>query len=115
MSGQSYLPSALQDFREARQRAALNELLGRLRGRSVALLSYDEVLKHLKPTGSAERGLKEIPLDAIAGSVGRAQDFTRDFLPRRQVNEERWARVRMAVTDPAHSGLPPIQVYQIGE
>src|SRR5688572_26022464 len=106
-------PTAIQDFREARQRASLNALLGRLTGRSVGLLSYDDVLKHLRPTGSADVGLREIPLDAIAGSVGRSADFTRDFLPRRDSDEERWARVRSAVADPASRGLPPIQVYQI--
>lgn len=108
-------PSAIQDFREARQRAGLRELLARLTGRSVALLSYDDVLRRLRPTGSAEVGLREIPLDAIAGSVGRSLDFTRDFLPRRDSDEERWSRVRAAVADPAGAGLPPIRVYQIGE
>jgi nucleotide-binding universal stress UspA family protein len=109
------MPSAVHDFHEARQRAALGELLARLRGRSQALLSYDEVVRHLKPTGSAERGLRDIPLDAITGSVGRTQDFTREFLPRRDEDQERWARVRVAVTDPNRAGLPPIKVYQIGE
>lgn len=115
VSSLAQMPTAVQDFRAARQRAALGELLGRLRGRSVALLSYEEVVRHLKPTGSAERGLRDIPLAAIAGSVGRSLDFTRDFLPRRDNDEERWARVRVAVTNPARGGLPPIQVYQLGE
>ena len=114
-SAQVRLPTAVEDFREARQRAGLNELMARLRGRSVSLLNYDDVVRHLRPTSSAERGLKDIPLDAIAGSVGRSQDYTRDFLPRRDTDEERWARVRVAVTDPFRSGLPPIQVYQIGD
>lgn len=109
------MPSAVQDFHDARQRAALKELLARLRGRSTALLSYDDVVRRLRPVGSAERGLKEIPLDAIAGSVSRASDFTRDFLPRREVDRERWARVRVAATNPFRTGLPPIQVYQIGD
>src|SRR5687768_11518085 len=51
------MPTAIQDFREARQRAGLNALLARLRGRSVSLLNYDEVVRHLRPTSSAERGL----------------------------------------------------------
>jgi nucleotide-binding universal stress UspA family protein len=109
------MPTALQDFRQARQRAALAELLARLRGRRTSLLAYDEVVRRLRPTGSADRGLREIPLDAIAGSVGRSDDYTRDFLPRRDNDRERWARVRVAVTDPGQTGLPPIRVYQIGE
>jgi nucleotide-binding universal stress UspA family protein len=107
--------SAVDDFRQARRQAGLREVLGRLTGRSTELLSYDEVVRRLKATGSAERGLQEIPLDAIAGSVGRPNDFTRDFLPRHDSDENRWARVRAATIDPNVGGLPPIKVYQIGD
>jgi nucleotide-binding universal stress UspA family protein len=113
-SDQSIL-SAVEDFRRARQQAALRDVLARLTGRSTELLSYDEVVRRLKTTGSAERGLREIPIDAIAGSVGRPNDFTRDFLPRNDSDQNRWARVRRATTDPEVGGLPPIRVYQIGD
>ena len=108
------LVAALDDFRRARQRAALEQVLGRLTGRPVDLLSYDDVTRQLKTVGRADRGLRDIPLDAITGSVGRPNDFTRDFLPRNDADEARWARVRAAVTDPAAGGLPPIELYQIG-
>lgn len=60
-----------------------------------------------------ERGLEEIPLDAIVGSAGRYSDFTREFLPLQDANQERWVRVKKAVSD--LSGVPPIEVYRIGE
>ncbi len=107
--------TAVEDFRRARRQAALREVLARLTGRSTELLSYDEVVGRLNATGSAARGLQEIPIDAIAGSVGRPNDFTRDFLPRNDSDENRWARVRRATTDLDRGGLPPIQVYQIGD
>jgi nucleotide-binding universal stress UspA family protein len=106
--------SAKEDFRRARQKAALQEIVARLTGKSTALLSYEEVARKLRAAGQASRGLKEIPLDAIVGSVGRYVDFTRDFLPRQDSDEQRWAGVKMAATDPDRSGLPPIDVYQIG-
>ncbi len=109
------LMSAIYDFRRARQRAALQQVLARLTGRSVDLLSYDEVARRLKTVGRADRGVRDIPLDAITGSVSRPNDFTRDFLPRQDYDENRWARVRVAATDPAAGGLPPIEVYQIGD
>ena len=31
------------------------------------------------------------PLDAIVGSVGRYQDFTRTFLPKHDSDQDRWA------------------------
>jgi nucleotide-binding universal stress UspA family protein len=111
-SGQ--LSSAIQDFYRARQRAAMQAVLSRLTGKSVALLSYNEVLQHLKSTGSSERGVHEIPLAAIVGSVGRYTDFTRDFLPTHDALAERWARIKTVVGDP-NSAMPPIEVYQIGE
>jgi nucleotide-binding universal stress UspA family protein len=107
------LGSAIADFRHARNQAELKELLARLRGKSIELLSFDEVRKKLKLKGGVSRGIKEIPLDAIVGSVGRYTDFTRDFLPLREATLDRWTRVNVATSGMV--GLPPIEVYQIGE
>ena len=105
--------SAIADFHRARGRADLKELLARLKGESNQLLSYEEVRQKLQLQGGMERGVRDIPLDAIVGSVGRYEDFTRDFLPRGRIQPERWARVRLAATGLV--GLPPIEVYQIGD
>lgn len=105
--------SALEDFRRARRRAALEVILSRLTGKSTDLLPYEQVSQMLKVTESEPRGLREIPLDAIVGSVGRYTDFTRSFLPRTDATQERWARIEIASGDPR--GLPPIDVYQIGQ
>jgi nucleotide-binding universal stress UspA family protein len=104
---------AIYDFHKARSQAALKEILARITGESTQLLSFDEVCQKLKVKGSFVRGLRDIPLDAIIGSVGRYNDFTRDFLPKQDMDEARWARVRLAATDLV--GLDPIEVYQIGE
>ncbi len=104
---------AVMDFRSARRKVALKRVLARLSGKSTDLLSYEDVRKKLKATETSKRELKEIPLDSIVGSVGRYKDFTRDFLPRQDSASGRWARVKVAVT--ALGGLPPIEVYQIGE
>jgi nucleotide-binding universal stress UspA family protein len=104
---------AVEDFRQARRDAALEEIVARLRGRSAALLPFEQVRQQLKARGSQVRGLQEIRLDAIVGSVGRYSDFTRSFLPRRDSDEERWARVQVAMSDLGQ--FSPIDVYQIGE
>ena len=108
-------PSAVADFHRARRQAALQAIVARLTGRSVELLSYDDVSKKLRPIGSADRGLREIPLDAIVGSVGRYADFTQTFLPRHDSDAQRWAKVKTAMREQGLSALPPIEVYQIGE
>ena len=104
---------AIVDFRDARRKAAMREIMGRLTGKSTELLSYEEVRQQLRALESGKVGLREIPLDAIVGSVGRYTDFTRDFLPLHDSDQGRWARV-MAVTT-GLTGTPPIEVYKIGE
>jgi nucleotide-binding universal stress UspA family protein len=107
------LSAAIDDFHRARGLAALKEILAHITGETTQLLSFDEVRQMLKVKGSYEKGLRDIPLDAIVGSVGRYNDFTRDFLPKQEVDESRWARVKIAAT--GLTGLDPIEVYQIGE
>jgi nucleotide-binding universal stress UspA family protein len=105
--------SAVRDFQRARQQAALEAILARLTGRSVDLLSYDEVRKKLGAREASVQELKDIPIDAIVGSVGRYQDFTRGFLPKHDSDEGRWAQVYVAVD--GQRGLPPIEAYQLGD
>ncbi|MFL7839235.1 MAG: universal stress protein [Candidatus Promineifilaceae bacterium] len=112
MSAKSY-EQALQDFRRARQEAALRQLLSRFLGRSDQLLAYRDLSDKLNITDTFEHGVQEIPLKAIVGSVGRADDFTRDFLPKRDSDAERWANVKAAVIE--MRGWRPIDVYKIGD
>ncbi len=104
--------NAVSDFRDARRRAAIQDLLARFRGKTSNLLPFDETKRMLKGRSAIYLGLKEIPLDAITGSVGRYMDFTRSFLPRRGTDEYRWARVKANIP---HTGFNPIEVYQVGE
>src|ERR1051325_7458120 len=106
---QSY-QTALRDFSDARAKASMQEVLARLTGKSNELLSYEEVAEKLKLNVRSESGVKEIPLDAIVGSVGRYTDFTRSFLPRYDSTKERWARVKAVIDEPGGTGLPPIDV-----
>jgi len=104
--------SAVNDFYRARNQATLKEIIARFSGKSTELLSYEDVRQKLRAKRSIERGLQDIPLDAIVGSVGRYSDFTRDFLPRHDADKERWTGVKLAVQGLV--GLPPIDVYQLG-
>jgi hypothetical protein len=92
--------AAIHDFHSARQKAAVQEVLARFTGKSTQLLSYEDVAEKLKLRGRSERGVQNIPLDAIVGSVGRYTDFTRTFLPRRADDRERWAGVKAAKLSP---------------
>lgn len=107
--------SIMRDFRRARRQAALEAILSRLRGNSDDLLPYEEVRRKLGGGEAQPRGVQDIPLDAIIGSVGRYPDFTRRFLPRHDSDKDRWARVKMIMSAPGQAGLPPIEVYKIGD
>jgi nucleotide-binding universal stress UspA family protein len=104
---------AAADFRRARRRADLREVLSALGAREAPLLSYDDVRKRLHAVESPAIVLEDVPLDAIVGSVGRTVDFTREFLPRSDADKDRWVGVKVAMT--GLSGTPPIDVYRIGD
>ena len=107
------LVGAIEDFRRARFRAKVEQVLARLTGESADLLEYDEVRKKLRASGQVSRGLQDIPIENIVGSVGRYADFTRSFLPRQDEDERRWAGVKMAME--GLTGVPAIEVYKIGD
>lgn len=106
---------AIDDFHKARSRARLQYLWASITGQSKELLHFDEISNRLHSTGSSSKGVKEIPVASIVGSVNRYQDFNRNFLPLRDSDMARWARVKSLMTSPGSPGLPPILVYKIGE
>ena len=66
------------------------------------------------PRGSARPGVREIPLEAIAGSLepARAAEFDHAFRPAPQTRS-RWLRVWQA--EQRGAGLPPISVTAVGD
>ncbi len=106
--------AAIEDFHRAHQKAVTQEILSKATGKSTDLLSYDTVRKELKLHNTAiDRGLHEIPIDAIIGSAGRYEDFTKSFFPKRSSDEGRWARVKVAIE--SMTGVPPIEVYKVDQ
>jgi len=113
MTDENAYALAIQDFHKARRKADMQNLLSMLTGRSRDLLSYEEVRQKLRALEGNRSELKDIPINDIVGSVGRYSDFNRDFLPRHENDLERWSRVMVEAT--GSIGMPPIDVYQIGE
>ena len=104
---------AFSSAARARRRASLAR---RLRGASAScgrLAVHDE--RTLRPAPAvAGVGLREIPLDAISGTLepNRAAQFDRDFRPAAQART-RWQRVWLA--EQHGMQLPPISVIQVGD
>jgi len=101
-------------WNQARRKAFWSRLSGALglSGMPVNLLSFEEVQRKLRLTQNAYRGLQQVPLDKIVGSVGRYHDFTRTFLPLVESDSIRWQRVAELQME---SGLPPIELYKVGD
>ncbi|MGB2956353.1 MAG: universal stress protein [Anaerolineales bacterium] len=109
-----YIPSlanTAEDFRDARRRAALENIWGTLTGSSKHLIQFHQVEDQLQYEQTQKLGLVDIPLDAIVGSVSRPRDFTRKFFPREAVDPERWQRVKLKMDQQ----IRPIDVYQIDQ
>ena len=104
---------AQKEFDRARNQAIWQQALGFLQRKNYNLIDYDEVRKRLAKTVNALPVQKDIPIDAIVGSVSRNNDFTRTFLPKMDYDKNRWVNVRLA--NESMEGVPPIDVYQIGE
>ncbi len=103
------------EFRQARLRGFLEQIMGFFRRHEVHLLSFDEVIEKLRLHETSYLGLKDIPVKHIVGSTGRYQEFTRHFFPCSldQRDRERWRSIyTLAVTG---KGFPPIDVYQVDQ
>lgn len=102
-----------ESFFRAHNRARRGEMFARLGRKPTSLLPFEVLSGILKGYDAVQRPQSEmVPLDKIAGSVGRYRDFTRDFLPKSTSMAERWARVEEAME--SLEGTPPVELFRIG-
>ncbi len=109
----STIAQTTTEYNAARRKAFVEEMLSHVTGRPSDLLPFEEVRQSLRLQDSTYKGLHEIELDKIVGSVGRYRDFTRTFLPKSDRSEDRWRRVDAVTHDMV--GTPPIEVFKIGD
>lgn len=74
------------------------------------LLSFTAVKKTLNLHVAQDRGIVEIDIDDIVGSVGRFNEFSRTFKPKHKFTEERWRRVAESYHQ---KGYDPIKVFKV--
>lgn len=99
-------------FDAARRAALIRELLKPLHRQPRELLSFDEIRRQLQLRHLVDRGLQDVQLDQIVGSLGRADEFDREFLPRREALRERWQQIEDLAEGPI--GFPPVELYKVG-
>lgn len=106
---------ALEDFKRARGKAAMQRFWAGVKGESLDLLQFDEISAKLHAVNKSGKVLESVPLSKIIGSVGRTSDFDRNFLPLSDADEQRWANVKTHMISPMSHGLPPVDLYKIGK
>jgi len=114
--GQNYqqrLNEGRTKFQSVYNKAFWRELLSQLTGRHQDLLNFDEIRSRLHLHEEHYEGVRDVPLEQIAGSVGRYKDFTATFLPRKSGMKERWSRVYALAN--SLEGPPPIELYKVGD
>jgi hypothetical protein len=110
-----YQTQITDDFDSARQRAFLKRVRALLFGHpdKLRLLSFDEVKRTVGCSAEAYIGQRTVPVSAIIGSVGRYQDFDREFLPVRRSSRQRWQNIDKAYYE--NVSLPAVQLYKVGD
>jgi hypothetical protein len=103
---------ARSDFRSARRRAFLHDILAALKGERNTLLDYDEVKDKLRVGGPIYKGVQTVRVDQILGSLNRYQEFDRVFLPRQEQTSDRWQNISRAFY--REISLPPVVLYKVG-
>lgn len=112
MQNQSYLQiRATHDFESIRRQAQLSRLWHNLAGRAQTLLPFGPVFRRLPNRTGIYRGIQEIPLEQVVGSVGRADEFDRAFRPLKNSLRQRWVNIRVLQ---GRRGWQAIQVRQVG-
>ena len=107
-----YSYNSSQNFDKARGKARLSLILDTFAPDRKRLLSYDEVRDIIKPKSEAYQGIRQVEIAKIVGSEGRYNDFTKAFLPKRELLRTRWESIDMAHANDIN--LPPVRLYELG-
>jgi hypothetical protein len=105
--------SGYSTFEKARRHEIARRLTRLVRGKDAdTLLPLDEVRDKLGLHEQWYVGIQTIPVAKIVGTVDRAADFDRTFLPKRNAMEERWRRVEQTF---ATEAFPPIITFKVDD
>ncbi|GAB4450110.1 MAG: hypothetical protein Kow0031_32560 [Anaerolineae bacterium] len=111
MELRKYRLDATSEFERARMAARWQGFWSKIRRHTTAcLLPFKEIERWL-PQQRLYRGISEIPLHNIVGSVDRSHEYNRKFQPLRDSLDERWINVMVLSRT---IGWPPIQAYKVG-
>lgn len=103
----------MKGFDSARRSALMQDLLSYLLKRPADLLPFDEVRERLALSHVVDRGIQDVPLNRIVGTVQREREFNRAFLPREETLRGRWEDLEALAL--GARGFPPVELYRVGD
>jgi len=103
---------AEESWKRARRKVIYQNVVCAITHCSVDMQSFEDVRKRLHLNQRFFRGVQDIPLEQIQGSVGRYDDFSATFMPRKKHMHQRWKDVYHLVEQ---GKAPPIEVFQVGQ
>jgi uncharacterized ParB-like nuclease family protein len=104
-------PRMRQLFDRARGAAERKQFFAALFGRSRRLLALDDATANTTIKARYDAGPRTVAMNAIRGTVDKADDFDIDFLPCGDRTEERW--VRLATLMRRGEDLPPVELIEL--
>jgi hypothetical protein len=103
---------AADKFNRLYNQARVANLWNHLAGKPNTLLPFEPVRSQLNGVTGIDRGVTEIPVESIAGSVNRSAEYDRQFRPLNPALKNRWINVHILSE---YLGWEPIVVHKIGE
>jgi hypothetical protein len=101
------------DYQRARQKAMLNRLVGTITLKPYSLVSLAEAKQGQSYTGQGPAGMQQVLVECIVGTVGRSQDFDKDFNPLNDATREKWQSIDEAFHNDV--GLPAVVLHRVGD
>ena len=98
-------------FFTLRTSARRDSLWAKLMGKNTKLASFPEEAPEKSPNRRF-LGVQEIAIQGIIGTVGRQNDFDRQFRPLNKYLRERWINAYLALE---RDGWSPILVHKVGD
>lgn len=99
-------------FNRLNQQARLANVWNRLTGKPGTLLSFEPERSQLNGVTGLDRGVREIPVESIVGSVNRSAEYDRQFRPLNPALKSRWINVHVLSE---YRGWEPVIVHKIGD
>ena len=109
----STMATARQDYARANRAAALRSVWANLAGKDNTLIPFGDLRRALGIRSQHYRGLHPVPVDRIVGSLDRASDFDRVFLPTQRHSRPKWLSVDSAYLEGVV--LPAVSLYKVGD